>query len=226
MKKYVSVIMATIALAGCLTACSGKIKDTTKIVAGDKEVAAVTNEDGVIVRDDNGQALVVVTDDEGNPVKGSNGEYETSAIEVSHAVEMGDRIENATFSVLVPDGWTSGNSYDTVTINSSDDAQTNKVVIYTDKLKDKETPGAQLVELVTGNAQVTVDKETADTVTLAGVEAQRTRYDITSDAIETRVLSYYSFEGPSASYGIICYSKDAKTADSVFEQVINTMILY
>lgn len=226
MKKYLAIILATVAFTGALTACSGKIKDTANIVAGDKEVVAVTDKDGVISRDESGNALVVVTDEDGKAKKGEDGKVETSAVEVSHAVVMGDRIETATFSVIVPDGWAAGNSYDTVNINSTDKNQTQKIVINIDETKENATPSKQIVDLVVGAKEVTVNKETNDTVKIAGLDANRTRYDITSETIETRVLSYYSFEGPSATYGVICYSKDAKTADKAFEEVLNTMVLY
>lgn len=231
MKKILCIALSLIAIATAFAACGkSSIKDTAIVPGVNGEIAAVTQENGDSLRDDDGNMIVVVTNPDGKPIKDENGENATMPVEISHCMVIGDKIEYSSFSVTIPDGWKAGKVYDRAVINSDDKNETDKIVIVSKPLSEYDpagaAPGSELFSLTLGSDQIKVTKNTKDKVTIAGVEAERTRVDLTSDVIETRVLSYYQFQGPNSVYGVTCYSKDASTADKVFEEVLNTMVLY
>lgn len=231
MKKILCIALSLITITAAFAACGKSTIKNTAIVPGvNGEVAAVTQENGDSVRDDDGKMMVVVTNPDGKPLKDENGDNVTQPVDVSHCMVIGDKIEYSSFSVTITKGWKAGQVYDRAVINSDDKNETNKIVIVSKPLSEYDVngaaPGSELFSLTLASDQITVKKNTKDKVTIAGVEAERTRVDLTSDTIETRVLSFYQFQGPNSVYGVTCYSKDASTADKVFEDVLNTMVLY
>lgn len=231
MKRIIAPFIVLSVVLALFASCSKepKIKDGQLVSDGAQTYAAITENDGQLARDEDGQLIVAVTDKNGDTVKDESGEDKTSAVELSHAVTLGDRIEYKTFSVLIPDGWTPGSSFDEINIWSEDRA--NHIVIYSKSDLNAEEPGAQLFNLLKGTDSVA--KITTDNIKLAGCEAKRTRIDFNASEATTAKddaplysASYYSFAGENAKYGIICYSEEEGTADSVFEDVLNTMVLY
>lgn len=229
MKKYTALILAILVFCTAFTACTTKYKDAEIITMVDGEVAAMTEEGGDLERDEKGRIIVYVTDENGNVLKDENGNPLTSAVNLTHAVAIGNRIEYSLFSVEITNGWESGKLYDEVVINSTDKNQNNKIVIYSEKKaddKNKNMPGSKLFEAVKADKKIKINDVKSADITLAGVKASRQIVKLTSDVIETKVLAYYSFESEDANYGVICYSKDAKATEKTFEDVLNTMILY
>ncbi len=112
MKKYFALIITAIIVLTCFTACKPKIKGGGIVSdAANKSYAAVTKEDGGIVRDEAGNIVVLVTDVNGRNVKDDNGEYETKAVALEHALVVGDRIECPRFSLVIPKGWSDKMSF-------------------------------------------------------------------------------------------------------------------
>lgn len=113
MKKYFALILSLIVILTCFTACKPKIKNGAVVENGAGEhVAIVTTPDGGIVRDGAGNIVVLVTDENGKNVKDENGEYQTNAIAMDHAIILGRRVETETYSVEIPNGWS-----DALTLN-------------------------------------------------------------------------------------------------------------
>ncbi len=231
MKKFLALSLTAAlfctAFAGCSSKNNYESGDVVPMVDGDAVV--VTEEGGEVARKENGKIVVVVTNPDGQALKDENGNEVTSAVDLTHAVVLGDKIEYSLFSVTVTDGWNAGNVHDTVVINSKDKDETNKIVIYSEKKIDdngEAMPGEKWFNVVKGSSDVKIDKSESAEITVAGVKAHRQVLHISSEKIETKVLAYYTFESDDANFGVLCYSKKAGTSEKTFEDVINTMTLY
>lgn len=231
LKTLTCFILLLAVITGVMSGCKKKPQDATDVTlpAGQGDAVLQTDENGDIARNENNQAVAVVTDANGYAVTEESGEVKTEAVPLTHALVLDDKVETATFSVGIPKGWMGDHSYEYIVIDSTDKNETDKIVIYTRLLDDTEHDDGQppmhdLFNLI--KSGVTVNKEKKDDIKIAGVDATRERCDVTSEKIETRVLSFYSFTGKTATYGVICYSKDAKTADKTFEDVLNTIEFY
>ncbi len=117
MKKYFALIISLIVILTCFTACKPKIKNGTVVEngAGDK-IAIVTSPDGGLVRDDAGNIIVLVTDADGKNVKDENGEYQTKAIAMDHAIVIGRHVETEHYSVEIPNGWSDAKTLNDLSI--------------------------------------------------------------------------------------------------------------
>lgn len=117
MKKYFALIISLIVILTCFTACKPKVKNGALVENGlGEQIAIVTSPDGGIVRDDAGNLVVLVTDHNGRNVKGENGEYETRAIAMEHALIIGRRVETEYYSVEIPEGWSDAKTLNDLSI--------------------------------------------------------------------------------------------------------------
>ncbi|MBQ3045640.1 MAG: hypothetical protein IJO03_00910 [Clostridia bacterium] len=98
MKKYFALILCALTVLTCFTACAPK----AELVDG---YAAVTKEDGGVIRDQAGNIIVHVTDENGRQVEGEDGEYVTTPIALEHPIVVGRRIEAPDYAINIPDGW-------------------------------------------------------------------------------------------------------------------------
>lgn len=98
MKKIFALIICAIVVLTCFTACKPK----ADLVEG---YAAVTKEDGGVIRDQAGNIIVHVTDANGRHVEGEDGEYVTTPIALEHPIVVGRRVEAPFYSINIPDGW-------------------------------------------------------------------------------------------------------------------------
>jgi len=98
MKKFLALIICAIVVLTCFTACKPK----ADLIA---DYPAVTKEDGGIIRDQAGNIIVHVTDADGRPVKGDDGEYQTSPVALDHPIVVGRRVEAPLYSINIPKGW-------------------------------------------------------------------------------------------------------------------------
>ncbi len=117
MKKYFALIISIIVILTCFTACKPKIKNGAIVSDGSgQQIAVITSPDGGIVRDDAGNLIVLVTDENGKNVKDANGEYQTNAIAMEHAIVIGRRVETENYSVEIPDGWSDAKTLNDLSI--------------------------------------------------------------------------------------------------------------
>lgn len=241
MKKALIILTVFALVITVFTGCGNKIKGSENVtMAGEDAIPAMTQDDGALARDEEGRMIVAVTGENGEALTNSQGEVATTAVPVSVATLNGDLVESHFFRVTIPKGWKYSASYQNVIITSDDKNEENKIVISSRSLEEQEGkaeyPGENIYKVYKG--ATVIEKEETDKVKVAGVEAQRERIDVSGAKItdnvneeqaanfELRVISYYTFEGPDAVYGVRCESKNPKTADKVFEEVINTMVLY
>ena len=241
MKKTLILLTVFVLILAIFTGCGNKIKGSENVtMAGEEEIPAMTQEDGALARDEEGRMIVAVTGENGEALTNAQGEVATTAVPVSVATLNGDLVESRFFHVTIPRNWKYSASYQNVIITSDDKNETDKIVISSRSLEEQEGkaeyPGENIFKVYKG--ATVIEKDKTEKVKVAGVEATRERLDVSGAKItdsvseeqaanfELRVISYYTFEGPNAVYGVRCESKDAKTADKVFEEVINTMVLY
>ena len=159
MKKYFALILTVILVLTCFTACKPQLKDGAVITnAAGENYAAVTNADGGIKRDEAGNLIVLVTDENGKNVKGEDGELQTNPIAIDHALVIGDTIEMPTFSIQIPDGWSNSLSFSDLIISRDGT---------TDILKISVVENARLDEVIADHTSLITATKTnfADTVT-------------------------------------------------------------
>lgn len=120
MKRFIALIITFVVILTCFAGCKkGEPVESYTDFAGEA-IPAVTKEGGNIVRDDTGNVVVYVTDPNGNTVEGENGEPETQAQAVEHAIVTGTRIEMPDYALNIPDGWSNVASYDMLNIVKDD----------------------------------------------------------------------------------------------------------
>ena len=169
MKRSIALILTFVVILTCFAGCKkGKPVDSVTDFAG-QEIAAVTKEDGGIVRDDNGNVIVYVTDADGNSIKGDNGELETQAQAVEHAIITGRRIEMPDYAIQIPDGWSNNDSY--TVLNITKDGTDTMITIMTNrkaKLADMQKAHDTLVSAsATGEVTKTTQKVAGQDATVA-----------------------------------------------------------
>lgn len=107
-KKIIAVACVLVVLAVTLAACGSKYL----IVENDDgmEYAAVTDEEGNTVVNEQGDIVVYVTDVDGDLVTDTNGEPQTNSITIPSVIADGDTVETADYTLTMPDGWTANSN--------------------------------------------------------------------------------------------------------------------
>ena len=133
MKKYFALVLTFVLIFTCFTACKPTIKDGTIVTEyGGKEHAVITKADGGIVRDEAGNLIVLVTDENGRQLKGDNGEYQTNPVGIEHALVIGNTIEMPEYSIQIPNGWSNNISYESLVIKRNESADTLTISVISD----------------------------------------------------------------------------------------------
>lgn len=123
--KKITAVFVIFAIAVCVfTACAKKPQGTEQItIQGGDTIDLVTKEEGGLDRDEDGNPIVVVTDDNGKAVTEKGGEQVTSALSLETALVYDNRIEFADYYLEIPKGWSNCSSYNNTNIkkDNSDD---------------------------------------------------------------------------------------------------------
>lgn len=102
MKKYLALFISAIIILATFAGC--KKAETIK-TADNKEIPAVTQENGGVIRDEAGNLIVYVTEANGNLTKGEDGEYVTTPVALERPIVVGRRVEAPLYSINIPNGW-------------------------------------------------------------------------------------------------------------------------
>ena len=139
MKKYFALIITLLVVLTCFTSCKAKLKGGQYIntAAGGEGYAAVTKADGGVVRDDAGNLIVLVTDENGKNVKGDDGEYQTNRVALEYALVVGNRIECPTYAINIPNGWEDSISFNDLVIKKSGTKDFLRIATHGDTSIDK-----------------------------------------------------------------------------------------
>ncbi|MBQ2847238.1 MAG: hypothetical protein IJE74_03175 [Clostridia bacterium] len=157
MKKYLAIVLTFVLLLTCFTACKPTIKDGTLVTdkAGEN-YAAVTEADGGLKRDEAGNLIVLVTDENGRNVK-QDGEYQTNAVGIEHALVVGNTIEMPEYSIQIPNGWSDSMSYESLVIKRDGTQDVLTLSVIDDKsLTDITEERSSVINLTKSNFPNTV----------------------------------------------------------------------
>lgn len=117
MKKIFALTISIIVILTCFAGCKAKIKNGALLTnAAGENFAVATKADGGIQRDEAGNLIVLVTDENGRNVKGDGGEYLTNPVALEHALVVGNRVECNEYSVVIPNGWSDAASFNGMNI--------------------------------------------------------------------------------------------------------------
>lgn len=107
MKRNISLFLIIAFIVACFASCSEQKFDGGELVTdyAGKDYAVVTETDGGLSRDENGNAIYLVTNESGKNVTDKNGENITEAAEIKHGLVFGKRVEFQDFSLEIPNGW-------------------------------------------------------------------------------------------------------------------------
>lgn len=138
MKKYFALIITLMVVLTCFTSCKAKLKGGQYIntAAGGEGYAAVTKSDGGVVRDEAGNLIVLVTDENGKNVKGDDGEYQTNRVALEYALVVGNRIECPTYAINIPNGWEDSISFNDLVIKKTGTNDILKISTHKDASAD------------------------------------------------------------------------------------------
>ena len=166
MKKYLALILTFVLILTCFAACKPSVKDGTVVTEfGGKQHAAVTEADGGVKRDEAGNLIVLVTDEDGRNVKGDNGEYQTNPVAIDHALVIGNTIEMPEYSIQIPEGWSNSVSFENLVIKRNDSADTLTISVVSDKtLAEVSKERSSVISLTNSNYENVVTETKSVTV--------------------------------------------------------------
>ncbi len=136
MKKTISIAISLLLIICCLAACGNSKKiDGAELYTdlGGGEYQLLTDKDGGVERDSNGNLIVAVTDDDGKQVTDENGEKVTETSKIDHALVINNTIELQNFYLTIPDGWSNNSSYQGIQIIKNNSEERITIELLEDK---------------------------------------------------------------------------------------------
>lgn len=121
MKRSISLLLILVVVLSCLAACSKQKFDGGELVtdSAGKDYAVVTEADGGLARNEDGNAIVLVTNENGKNVTDRNGENVTEIETLRHGLVFGKRVEFQDYSLEIPDGWSCAANYNELCIKKT-----------------------------------------------------------------------------------------------------------
>lgn len=227
MKKVLAISLALTFVALCFTACgNGKKKiDGAEVYTdfANKEYAVMTEENGDLQRDSNGNLIVAVTDEDGNQKIGAGGEKLTEIQVIDHALIIGNTIELSDYYITIPDGWSNNSSYQGIQLKCDKDGDTISIDRIEDKkITDIEANCKSLINAANGNNE-------GATVTNKGFELDGKNCMYTSIYIPQAAngkpffLGYIVYQGEDAIYRFQITSEKDVTDDEEISGIIRSV---
>ena len=223
MKKYIAAILVTFIILSSFAACATKPKDIEEATnAAGETFAALTQADGGVARDEAGNLLLAVTDENGRAVTDENGETLTNAVALDHALVVGNRIECNTFAITIPDGWSNHNSYND--LNIINDADGTKIVIsafINGNLNSKEKERTSVIDLAIDQFGAASKTLRLNDVDICGTKAS---YDAVYNQNSDVSIAYYHFQVGNVVYSaFVTGERDLSERDKEVEKILNTL---
>lgn len=104
-KKIIAISIALVIMVTCFSACKQK-RETTTI--NGQEMIAVTDEIGNPIINEKNEAVVLVTDREGEVVTFESGEEQTRYVQIKDALVIDDVAHGEKYNMNVLSGWAAG----------------------------------------------------------------------------------------------------------------------
>ncbi len=113
MKKSAIFALLAIFILCAFTACGQPKVDGGELVTNfaGEEYAVATEADGSVKRNENGDVIILATDENGKSYTDENGEKATVPVNSDRAIVIGNLIEFDRYYIELPDGWSNNNSY-------------------------------------------------------------------------------------------------------------------
>jgi hypothetical protein len=223
MKKYIAVALALMLTACVFTACGKKPQGTEAVtIEGGSTLAVITKEDGGLDRNEHGDIMMVVTEENGNVVTDAAGEQETTRVNLKTAFVYDNKIEFENYYLEIPDGWSNSSSWSDLVI--SKDGSDERISIMRSEEKTLEEAFAGTQEMFTKITEMNPDavqKKSGinigdDTITLLSCYSE-TKEDKT-------YLAYGYLEKDGALYTFMISAKHDLSEDfSEIEKILNSV---
>lgn len=224
MKKYLAVILCSVLVLTCFTACKAKTKGGEVVTdSANNAVAAVTEEGGAAKRDENGNLIVLVTNEDGKNVKDENGELATEAVTIDHVLFIGGTAETRYYSIGVPDGWNFEQTSFVDLSFSNDKGDHIKITAREGKSASQLAEEMPLLKVIDDTFPDNV--KTNSTVNLNGVECPFAARYLDKDASGNHsYLGYIFFEHEGVGFTcMITGNRDITPDVGDIEKVLNTI---
>ena len=205
MKKIIAVVLITLTVLFCFAGCKKKADKVAAVVTNrvGEVVAAVTNEDGNVLEDDNGEML-------------------TEQIIVDSFMEIGNRYEMPEYSIVIPDKWKNSNNNSHNTLVLKEDGTDNKISIIVNKDDSIQTVRTENQNMISAISSVAGDVTSgSDTFKVLDQDAEFV-YAYTAE--KDVFLGYITFVVNGNVYSVMMTGKE-NMADKVDEikAILNTM---
>ncbi len=224
MKKYFALILSVLTVLTCLTACKAKVKEGL-VLEGQKHVLA-TNDNGGIIRDENHNVIMMVTDEDGKNVKDENGEYKTNPVKIEQAIVLSDRIEDTHFAIKIPNGWEDSQSGSDVHLHKKGTEHKLHIIVNETTTFNKALENAQTLiglakqnnpSAVTDSKEVKITDEITAQFKSVYVEDTGIRYE-GEDTIVGMYAGFFIFEHNGLVYN--CRMDSIHDMSEVYDEVI------
>ena len=224
--KKITAVFVIFAIAVCVfTACSKKPQGTEQItIQGGDTIDLVTKEAGGLDRDEEGNPVVVVTDDNGKAVTEKGGEQLTSALDLETALVYDNRIEFKNYYIEIPKGWSNCSSYNNTNIkkNNSDDGI--EIIQYDDATFEKKY--ADIKQFYAASLSMYPDAVTDEkSVKIGDMDCARYELFIPKTANDKPLYTcYVLIERDEALYSVmITATRDLREDFGEVEKILNSI---
>lgn len=223
MKKYIAAALALMLVACVFTACGKKPKGTEAVtIEGGSTLAVVTKEDGGLDRNEHGDIMMVVTEENGNVVTDAAGEQETTRVNLKTAFVYDNKIEFEDYYLEIPDGWSNSSSWSDLVISKDGSDERISIMRSEEKTLEEAFSGTQeMFDKITEMNPKAVQKKSGvkigdDTITLLSCYSE-TKEDKT-------YLAYGYLEKDGALYTFMISAKRDLSEDfSEIEKILNSV---
>ncbi len=207
-KKIIAISLVLVIMVTCFSACKQK-RETTKI--NGQEVIAVTDESGNPIINEKNEAVVLVTDREGEVITFESGEEQTRYMQIIDAVVIDGVAHGEKYNMNVLSGWTAG-----IGDRINKDGTDEKCYIHFTKNKDleKDETLATYLEAVDEQNDLLVDgfKKEGYTVTINDGASAISSKNI---GCKTRTYKIVDSDGKVVHYAVNYYFVADDTVYSV-----------
>ena len=223
MKKYIAIAFSLMMLVCIFTACSKKPSGTEAVtIEGGSTLAVLTREDGQLERNEAGDIMMVVTEENGKAVTDKNGEQETTRVNLKTAFVYDNRIEFEHYYLEIPDGWSNQVSYTDLGISKDGSDESLKIMRSEEKTLEKAFSGTQeMFDKITEMNPKAVQKKTGikigdDTGTLLSC------YSETDENKTYLAYAFYEYDGALYTF-MITANHDLTDNLSEIEMIISSV---
>ncbi len=144
MKKALAILVIFVLVMCVFTACKKKYEIPGSEMVTDyqgSEIPVVTEENGGVMRNEDGDIVVAFTDQDGKAFTNQDGTPVTSVPSYDTAIVIGNVIEFRNYYITLPSGWSNLSSYTDMSIKKDGTETIIKVMEYKDQTLAQQVTG-------------------------------------------------------------------------------------